>query len=187
MLLAVQPHGDASLAEVQAADLPYRRRGYAALLDATWGASEPGAGRLQTVARKIAAVFADDPEQLLRDAPAGNMIPFRSESLSRLPDPLRKQGLAIGARLISLVRPRVLVLMGGDRVLFHTAVSALPGRVVDSAEEAFGATRRAYRDATVADGGETTFAAVLPLHALEQGLAILRRRFEARQPMCGVL
>jgi hypothetical protein len=184
MLLAIHPRGDSSLADVQTAELPYARPSYTALLDEAWGEAEPGGQQLQTVAREIAGWFGDG-EEVLRHAPAGNMIPFRAESIARLPDPLRKHGLSLGSRLAGIVRPRVLVLLGGDRVLFRMAVSSLPGRPVDSMEATFGATRRAYRDVFMSSDELSTFAAVVPLHAVEESLRVLHDRLEGRGLIVG--
>lgn len=177
MLLAIHPRGDPSVHDGVSRESG-DGSGYTALLDDSWGEREPGGAQLQAVAREVAGMFSSDAEAVLRRTPAGFMIPFRSESIARLPDPLRKQGLLLGGRLVASVRPKVLVLVGGDRVLFESAVSRLPGRRSDSMAEAFGATRRAYRDVLVAGDDGVTFAAVLPLSALQAGLDTLRRRLQ---------
>src|SRR5690606_27215839 len=49
--------------------------------------------------RRVAEMVAADPDALLRRTPRGFAIPFRTPSIGRLPDALRKDGLAIGGRL----------------------------------------------------------------------------------------
>ena len=129
MFLGTNPGGNHEDADACHHSRPFSKsEDYSAYLDDSWDHwVHPGEKRrhpLQTAALCVAGKIvggcdAEDPgraaEDLLRGSPAGNLIPFRSESPDALPSGLRDNGLEIGWKLIKIAKPSLLVLFASNK------------------------------------------------------------------------
>ena len=118
MLMGTNPGGDYSNAERHPPDLPFLSSTYSAYLDDWWGDFSRGQHPMQRAARAVArAVAGNGPrgDRLLRNSPTGNLIPFRSEKPTHLPDIAVDYGLDFGWQLIAIAKPRVLVLLASNK------------------------------------------------------------------------
>ena len=128
MFLGTNPGGNHKAARPHEHEWPFSKSSYSAYLDEAWGSwghpGEQSCHPLQTAARQVASKIVGgrdtqdpgrDAADLLRRSPAGNLIPFRSETPEDLPPRLRERGLEIGWNLIELAKPRLLVLFASNR------------------------------------------------------------------------
>jgi len=123
MFLGTNPGGCAENAKEGHRRNPFEKPGWSAYLDEDWHNHA-----LQPAAKKVAGIFAgpsESGEHVLRRSPAGNLIPFRSEKLSKLPKQLRNDGIEIGVELIRLAKPSVLVLFASNQVVWGQLMEAL--------------------------------------------------------------
>ena len=136
MILGTNPGGSHANADQLDPREPFRRGAdYSAYLDDRWpkprSAILTTAGRhpIQSAVRRLAATLSGgSPEagdQLLRRSPSGNLIPFRSQGFPDLPRSLHRPGLDFGARLIDIARPRVIVLLASNKVLWEWLMSGI--------------------------------------------------------------
>ena len=73
---------------------------------------------MQRAARSVArAVAGNGPQgdRLLKSSPSGNLIPFRSKKPTDLPDIAEEYGLEFGWQLMTIARPRVLILLASNK------------------------------------------------------------------------
>ena len=130
VIFGKNPAGDSTHADKANQDRPFREPLYSAYLDDEWDGNPRGQSDLQRVVQGLAMVLTGanptdaisaiknlnmvpedrvgaKAEALLRNAPSGNIIPFRGSNLNRdVPHQLHNPGLRIGWRLLRLVRPR---------------------------------------------------------------------------------
>ena len=114
MLLGTNPGGGPSNADRYHPDVPFLSPTYSSYLDDSWGDFATGQHPMQLAARAVARTIAGNRprgDRLLRNSPTGNLIPFRSEKPSDLPDLAVQYGLDFGWQLIAIAQPRVLVLL----------------------------------------------------------------------------
>ena len=136
MILGTNPGGDHTNADQLDPSEPFQRGpDYSAYIDDRWpeprGARlmSPGAHPIQRAVRDLAAVLgravASDGDQLLRRSPSGNLIPFRSKGFPSLPTSLHGPGLAFGWELLTIARPRVVVLLASNKTLWKRLMSKI--------------------------------------------------------------
>lgn len=117
MLLGTNPGGDDSNAERYHPDVPFLSPTYSSYLDDSWGDFETGQHPMQVAARAVARTVAGNrprADQLLRNSPTGNLIPFRSEKSTDLPELAVDYGLDFGWQTIAIAQPRVLILLASN-------------------------------------------------------------------------
>ena len=118
MLLGTNPGGDSSSAERHHPDLPFLSETYSAYVHDSWGDFPTGQHPMQRAARSVArAVAGNGPrgDRLLKSSPSGNLIPFRSKKPTDLPDIAEEYGLEFGWQLMTIARPRVLILLASNK------------------------------------------------------------------------
>lgn len=146
---------------------------------------------LQRGAFRVAEAFAGDAKaakSLLRNSPTGNMIPFRSPAIK--PESREwNDGVPIGIELVKIVRPRVLVLLGGGEKIFKRLLEgAYVGRATDCCMKQYvneqgKSNRQTYRDATIlTPSGRPQYLFVLPRRSLQ----LATRDFASRLRQLGV-
>ena len=180
-VIGMNPAGGREVADIDDRDRPFREAGYSAYLDDQWlGSSRRGQDPLQRVIQELAMVLTGTspaeamvarndqrsaPEErigakatdLLRNAPSGNIIPFRGSKLDDVPHVLRQHGEAIGWRLLSLMRPKpavIVTLANGVRELPWSVIlknSSQPLRS-DHEEWIHEGLKRKYREVRITRG-----------------------------------
>lgn len=126
-ILGINPAGSLDDADENDIERPFRGPGYSAYLDDA--RPYPSQSPLQRAVQAIAMVcsgstpvdamaamnkvhlkpeerIGPDATAMLRNAPSGNIIPFRSRNLKKLCPELRITGPSIGWRMICLARPK---------------------------------------------------------------------------------
>ena len=126
-IFGLHPGGGPDYADNDDHDRPFQCPGYSAYLDDA--RPDPGESQLQRVVQALAMIFTGstpcdamaamnnvhlsleerigaDAIAMLRNAPSGNITPFRGSSLSRIPPQLRDPGERIGRRLLCLAQPK---------------------------------------------------------------------------------
>ena len=169
---------DASSADLER---PLHEPRYTAYLDDAWRGHARGQDPLQRVIQAVAMILAgavpsdalaairkidSAPEArmgaaataLLRNAPSGNIIPFRGK-LEEVPGNLRNEGERIGWRLLCLARPKprfIITLANGVKeipwsTILENSRQPKPWNA-DHEEWTSHAMRRKYRDVRLANG-----------------------------------
>ncbi len=128
-ILGLNPAGRPEDARPDDINRPFRESGYSAYLDDSWGDHARGQDPLQRVVQGLAMILAgsspsdamaatEDADAkpdvrlsaeavaLLRNAPSGNIIPYRTSKLSELPPGLAEHGEGIGWQLLCIARSR---------------------------------------------------------------------------------
>ena len=176
MFLGWNPGGGEGVADRHPHRTPFdNRRGWSPYLDEIWdkpagaagGSSarfERGEHPMQRAVQSIGELIAGSQRSgidLIRASPAGNLIPFRSEASGNLPRALEREGIPIGLELVSLARPRLLVLLSGKQQLWEPLMK----RIGHAPEPDWKRDLRAkytFREAQNAAGGPPRFVFALP-------------------------
>lgn len=126
-IFGLHPGGGLDYADTDDHDRPFQCPGYSAYLDDARPSS--GESQLQRVVQALAMISTGataveamasmsnvhlsleerigvDAIAMLRNAPSGNVIPFRGSSLNNIPYQLREPGERIGRRLLCLAQPK---------------------------------------------------------------------------------
>lgn len=180
-VIGMNPAGGREVADIDDRDRPFREAGYSAYLDDQWlGSSRRGQDPLQRVIQELAMVLTGTPPteamaarndqrsapeerigakatDLLRNAPSGNIIPFRGSKLDEVPHMLRQHGETIGWRLLSLMRPKpavIVTLANGVRELPWSVILKNSSQPLRSDQEAWihEGLKRKYREVRIARG-----------------------------------
>lgn len=163
MFLGTNPGGDHTAADPRHHEWPFSKSYYSAYLDECWNGQPKGCHPMQKAALEVAATLAggrEDGKRLLQRSPAGNLIPFRSESPDVLPSKLRERGLKIGWKLIKIAKPRVLVLFASNNTRWEWLMTKLGWRLDPDHEQSFKPNWR-YRESK-SSGSWPRFVFALP-------------------------
>ena len=129
VIMGINPSGVFEDANTEDRDRAFRDPGYNAYMDDEWREFSRGQSPFQRVIQAIAMILSGadpsqamtamndmdlspeerigvDAETLLRNAPSGNIIPFRESTLAKMPKGLADHGERIGWQLLCLIRPR---------------------------------------------------------------------------------
>ena len=193
-IVGINPAGGREVADVDDPDRPFREPGYSAYLDDEWlGSLGRGQDPLQRVIQEFAMILTgatpaeamaaradahSAPElrtgaaatDLLRNAPSGNIIPFRGSKLDEVPARLRVRGEEMGWTLLSLARPRpriILTLANGVRQMPWKTILRNSGQPLraDDEEWIHVGLKRKYREVRL-QGGPLAGATVIGLPAV---------------------
>ena len=137
MIVGTNPGGTPAAARVHDSEVPFNGPPrYSAYLDDEWSGRTKGQHPTQLAVRRVATLLAGKPnlgDRLLKGAPTGNLIPYRSPTSEKrhLPQSVRDRGFEIGGALIDIARPRVLIWIasnnwGWDWIMEHVGHDAEP-------------------------------------------------------------
>lgn len=178
MFLGMNPGGGPEDAKQSEHERPFHESGYSAYLDDVWGevdrGKQPERGQhgMQRTVQEVAMVLAgvdlqtvfdarsdrrSVPEkriggaatEFLRNAPSGNIIPFRGSKLGDLPVQLISEGERIGWALCTVARPAPRVIV--------TLANQLNGRPVRTLRRRSGHRGKADYEVRVHEGMRRTY------------------------------
>ena len=128
MFLGTNPGGSLSVADVDDPWRPFgKERNYCAYLDDTWW-QHPIQQTVLDLATELTNETNLSGEALLRQTPCGNLNPFRSERYGSLHRDLKPEGLRIGFEIIEIARPRVLILLSSNKLIWNKLMAELAHR-----------------------------------------------------------
>ena len=198
MFVGWNPGGGEDAADRHPHRTPFdKRRGWSPYLDETWdkpvratgGNSarfEKGEHPMQRAVQSTAELIAGSQRSgidLIRASPAGNLIPFRSEASDDLPRALQGEGIRIGLELVSLARPRLLVLLSGKQKLWESLMKQIGHTPEPDWTRDLGA-KYTFREAPNAADGTPRFVFSLPgvntriEHRNREVIDLLRQRLD---------